>query len=162
MVCCPTVCVSGGWAGVDNVWDVEKPEARKLLVNRADSQLSAARGVRREFEDSTFCCRQTCRHNKRKILFQARDETNLKNESPHEKQRATNDKQKPKRYAQNKNHKVKNFAYTASQSRLPKDDRLQNEAAKKTAQDTYINFGKLPSLKNTWQAMNLAKRLTAA
>jgi len=33
------------WAGVDNVWEQEKPEARKMLVNRADSHTSGARFV---------------------------------------------------------------------------------------------------------------------
>jgi hypothetical protein len=30
------------WAGVDNAWEQEKPEARKMLVNRADSHTSGA------------------------------------------------------------------------------------------------------------------------
>jgi len=34
------------WAGVDNAWEQEKLEARKMLVNRAASHTSAARGVR--------------------------------------------------------------------------------------------------------------------
>jgi hypothetical protein len=33
----PTVCGSGVWAGVDNVWEQKKLEARKMLLNRADS-----------------------------------------------------------------------------------------------------------------------------
>jgi len=33
------------WAGVDNVWEQEKPEARKMLVNRAESHTSGARFV---------------------------------------------------------------------------------------------------------------------
>ena len=41
----PTVCVTRKWAGVDNVWEQEKPEARKMLVNRAESHLSGARFV---------------------------------------------------------------------------------------------------------------------
>jgi len=57
---------------------------------------------------------------------------------------------------------VKNFAYTASKPRLPKDDGLQNKPAKIPAQDTNINFGQTAFTKNTWQAMNLAKRPTAA
>jgi hypothetical protein len=44
-----TVCVSGFWAGVENVWEQKKLEARKMLVNCADSQKSAARFVRRFF-----------------------------------------------------------------------------------------------------------------
>ena len=83
------------------------------------------------------------------------DEIEHKNESRHEKLRAKNDNQKPKRFAQNKNHKVKNFAYTASKPRLQKDDDLQNEPAKKPAQDTSINFGKTAFTKNTWQAMSI-------
>jgi hypothetical protein len=42
---CPTVCVSGLWAGWDNAWEQEKPEARKMLVNRAESHKSTARFV---------------------------------------------------------------------------------------------------------------------
>jgi len=30
---------------VDNVWEQEKPEARKMLVNRAESHTSGARFV---------------------------------------------------------------------------------------------------------------------
>jgi len=41
----PTVCVTRVWAGVDNVWEQEKPEARKMLVNRAESHTSGARFV---------------------------------------------------------------------------------------------------------------------
>jgi len=33
------------WAGVDKVWEQEKLEARKMLVNRADSHTSGARFV---------------------------------------------------------------------------------------------------------------------
>jgi hypothetical protein len=33
------------WAGVDSAWEQEKPEARKMLVNRADSHTSGARCV---------------------------------------------------------------------------------------------------------------------
>jgi len=32
-------------AGVDSIWEQEKLEARKLLLNRADSHLSGARFV---------------------------------------------------------------------------------------------------------------------
>jgi len=28
------------WAGVDSVWEQRKPEARKMLLNRAESHLS--------------------------------------------------------------------------------------------------------------------------
>ncbi len=44
----PTVCVSGGGAGVDSAWEQEKLEARKMLVNRAESPASSARFVRRK------------------------------------------------------------------------------------------------------------------
>jgi len=33
------------WAGVDSVWEQEKPEARKMFVKRADSHTSDARSV---------------------------------------------------------------------------------------------------------------------
>ena len=59
-----TVCVTCVWAGVDNVWEQEKLEARKMLVNRADSHTacpelvegSGARGVGQfcAFRDSLF------------------------------------------------------------------------------------------------------------
>jgi hypothetical protein len=35
------------WVGVDNAWEQEKLEARKMPVNRADSHTSGARFVRR-------------------------------------------------------------------------------------------------------------------
>ena len=41
-LCPPTACVTCVWAGVDNAWEQEKPEARKMLVNRADSHTSGA------------------------------------------------------------------------------------------------------------------------
>jgi len=37
-----------GRAG-ENAWEQEKPEARKMLLEAADSQKSAARGVGRRF-----------------------------------------------------------------------------------------------------------------
>ena len=40
-----TVCVTRKWAGVDSVWEQEKPEARKMLENAAESHLSGARFV---------------------------------------------------------------------------------------------------------------------
>jgi hypothetical protein len=46
-----TVCVTCVWAGVDNAWEQEKLEARKMPVNRADSHTSGARFVRRFFID---------------------------------------------------------------------------------------------------------------
>jgi len=33
------------WAGVDSVWEQEKPEARKMLENAAESHTSDARFV---------------------------------------------------------------------------------------------------------------------
>jgi hypothetical protein len=33
------------WAGVDNAWEQEKLEARKMLENRAESHTSGARFV---------------------------------------------------------------------------------------------------------------------
>jgi hypothetical protein len=38
-------CVTCVWAGVDSVWEQEKLEARKMLVNRADSHTSTPRFV---------------------------------------------------------------------------------------------------------------------
>jgi len=35
------------WAGVDNAWEQEKPEARKMLENAAESHTSGARFVSR-------------------------------------------------------------------------------------------------------------------
>ena len=37
-----TVCVTCVWAGVDSAWEQEKPEARKMLENAADSPASGA------------------------------------------------------------------------------------------------------------------------
>ena len=39
------VCVSGGWAGVDSVWEQDSAEVLKILENAAESQPSAARRV---------------------------------------------------------------------------------------------------------------------
>jgi len=41
----PTVCVTRVWVGVDSVCEQEKLEARKMLVNRAESHTSGARFV---------------------------------------------------------------------------------------------------------------------
>ena len=43
---CLTVCVTRVWVGVDNVWEQEKLEARKMLENAAESHTSGARFVR--------------------------------------------------------------------------------------------------------------------
>ena len=45
----PTVCVTGAGADVDSVWEQEKPEARKMLENAAESPASSARFVGRFF-----------------------------------------------------------------------------------------------------------------
>ena len=39
----PTACVTCVWAGVDNAWEQEKLEARKMLENAAESHTSGAR-----------------------------------------------------------------------------------------------------------------------
>jgi hypothetical protein len=44
----PTACVTGAWAGVDFAWEQKKLEARKMLVNRAESHTSGARFVGRD------------------------------------------------------------------------------------------------------------------
>ncbi len=44
---CRTVCVSGGWAGVETIQKREKLKAWKLLVKRAESRPAAARFVGR-------------------------------------------------------------------------------------------------------------------
>jgi len=41
----PTVGVTGAGAGVDNVWEQKKPEARKMLENATESPASSARFV---------------------------------------------------------------------------------------------------------------------
>jgi len=43
----PTVCVSGWPPSWENVREQKKPEARKMLVNRAESRQSTARIVGR-------------------------------------------------------------------------------------------------------------------
>jgi hypothetical protein len=40
-------CVTRWWAGVDNVREQEKPEARKIFENAAESPASSARFVGR-------------------------------------------------------------------------------------------------------------------
>ena len=37
-----SACVTCVWAGVDSLWEQKKPEARKLLVNRAESHMPGA------------------------------------------------------------------------------------------------------------------------
>jgi hypothetical protein len=43
--CQPTDCVTCVWAGVDNAWEQEKLEARKMFENAAESHTSGARFV---------------------------------------------------------------------------------------------------------------------
>lgn len=50
-----TVCVTCGWADVDNAWEQGKLEAKKMLVNRVESLASGARFVRRVFAYQTLC-----------------------------------------------------------------------------------------------------------
>ena len=45
----PRVCLDNQ-AGVDNAWEQEKPEARKMLENVAESHASDARFVRWRFD----------------------------------------------------------------------------------------------------------------
>jgi hypothetical protein len=58
----PTACVTGRWAGVDNVWKQRKPEARKLLENGGESHLSSARFVRRFLLCKTRWLKKRCCH----------------------------------------------------------------------------------------------------
>jgi len=54
-----TVCVTRKWAGVDNVWEREKLKARKMLENRAESHLSGARFVRRNWTEDSLAEKNT-------------------------------------------------------------------------------------------------------
>ncbi len=49
-----TVCVTCVWAGVDSAWEQEKPEARKILENAAESHTSGARFVGRVLNLSSY------------------------------------------------------------------------------------------------------------
>ena len=49
-----TACVTCVWAGVDSVWEQEKPEARKMLENAAESHTSGARFVGRILPRPSF------------------------------------------------------------------------------------------------------------
>jgi hypothetical protein len=51
------------WAGVDNAWEQEKLEARKMLVNRADSHTSGARFV------GTLLTLRLARQNKNTLFY---------------------------------------------------------------------------------------------
>jgi hypothetical protein len=46
------------WAGVDSVWEQEKPEARKMLENAAESHTSGARFVGHFTERKTHCLKK--------------------------------------------------------------------------------------------------------
>jgi hypothetical protein len=50
-----TVCVSRWWAGRDSLREQEKPEARKMPENGAESHQSAARFVGWQSWKDTFC-----------------------------------------------------------------------------------------------------------
>jgi hypothetical protein len=51
----PTVCISRWWAGWDSAGEQEKPEARKMPENGAESHQSAARFVGRFLLCKTCC-----------------------------------------------------------------------------------------------------------
>jgi hypothetical protein len=55
-----TVCVTRKWAGVDSAWEQKKTEARKMLVNRAESHLSGARFVGRRHGIPTVLPENEC------------------------------------------------------------------------------------------------------
>jgi hypothetical protein len=69
------------WAGVDNAWEQEKLEARKILENAAESHTSDARFVRRFFvaPESLTEKRQYCQHGKfyTQLNFWQRQKRNL-------------------------------------------------------------------------------------
>jgi hypothetical protein len=46
------------WAGVDNAWEQEKPEARKMLVKRAESHTSGARFVGRHVVQDSLAVKE--------------------------------------------------------------------------------------------------------
>ena len=48
-----TVCVTGAGAGVDNAWEQEKLEVRKMLGNATESPASSARFVSRAYDWKT-------------------------------------------------------------------------------------------------------------
>jgi len=52
----PTVCVTGGWVGVDKAWEEENAEARKMLENSSSPHPSSARYVGRTagYRDCVF------------------------------------------------------------------------------------------------------------
>lgn len=65
-----TVYVSGMWAGLDSTWEQEKLEARKMLLNRADSQTSAACLVRRIHGTQDSIPEKRCHRKPYKIISQ--------------------------------------------------------------------------------------------
>ena len=50
-----TVCVTCVWASVDSAWEQEKPKARKMLENAAESHTSGARCVSPRILEDYFC-----------------------------------------------------------------------------------------------------------
>jgi len=50
-----TAGVTGAGAGVDSAWEQEKPEARKMLENAAESPASSARCVSPLFASRDAC-----------------------------------------------------------------------------------------------------------
>ena len=50
------------WAGVDNAWEQENAEARKMLENAAESHTSGARFVGWRFWDAEFFAMATLTH----------------------------------------------------------------------------------------------------
>jgi hypothetical protein len=126
-----------------------------FLANRAgferQSRCPTGAGVGHGLEDSIFCCRKTSRHNKRFFIIQARQTTNQKTK-PSRKTAGKERQPKPKRLAQNKKHKVKNFAYTASKPGLQKSDGLQTDLAKTPAKKSRNKIDKVFGQKKRKQA----------
>jgi len=97
-----------------------------MLLKRADSHLSGARFVGHGTCRLTAIVFYTLRRDQSIFKFGWQAVTEHKNISHHENLQAMNDNQKPKSFTQNENHKVKNFAYTASKTRLPKRNCWRN------------------------------------
>jgi hypothetical protein len=57
------------WAGVDNAWEQEKLEARKMPENGAESPASSARCVRRTHQTPTFLAENELQTHLDKILY---------------------------------------------------------------------------------------------
>jgi hypothetical protein len=63
------MCVTGAGAGVDSAWEQEKPEARKMLENAAESPASSARGVGQFLGcKTTYCLKADTTNNQMKLL----------------------------------------------------------------------------------------------